>query len=218
MLAALEALSETALVFGVWILFPPEISLFLRNGMFIIPTFLALIFRLYRNRRAACSFDFRQLGYESVPMEDTGNDTNDTNDESTDQVGNDPNDAIADEIDPNGENDDADSLEIRKRKKRCCILNTILQVFGLLFQLVGVVLVCTFTGFVVRNTASVLIWIVLGGSVVLTLLLSTIWTGKVQKRLTIANDTNLSPQAKKLDPTARWKASKCMHAAIQMVI
>ena len=172
MLAAFEAVSETALLFSGWILFPPEISLFLMNGMFVAPTILPLLFRLHANLTA----NFRYARFR-----------NDDN------------------VDPN---DDADGVEVCKHNKRCCILNTILQVAGLLFQLVGMVLVYIFIGFDVRKTAPVVTWIVLGGTVVFSLLLSAIWTGKVQKMLTIADVTNLSPHAKMHDPTARWKASK----------
>ena len=183
-------MSETALLFSGWILFPPEISLFLRNGLFITPTILALMFRLYRN----CT-PCRRQNYEHV--NDSEIDSNDENDANTDE-----------DVEDN-DNDDTnsvDSLEDCKNKKS--ILDIILQVAGLLLQLVGMVLVCTFIGFDIKKTASVTTWIVLGGTVVFSLLLSTIWTSKVQRMLTIANVTNLSPHAKKHDPTARWKASK----------
>ena len=177
MLAAFEAASETALLFSGWILFPPEISLFLMNGMFVAPTILPLLFRLHTNLTA----NFRYARF-----------INDDN------------------VEPNDDSNGVDSLEDCKHKKRCRILNTVLQVAGLLFQLVGMVLVYKFIGFDVRKTAPVMTWIVLGGTAVCSLLLSAIWTGKVQKMLTIANVTNLSPHAKMHDPTARWKASKCM--------
>ena len=45
-LAAVEALSETALLFYGWILLPPEISLLLMNGLFSVQVILNLI-KLY---------------------------------------------------------------------------------------------------------------------------------------------------------------------------
>ena len=43
MLAAVEALSETALLFYGWILLPPEISLLLMNGLFSVQAILNLV-------------------------------------------------------------------------------------------------------------------------------------------------------------------------------
>ena len=301
--AFFEAVSETVLLFSGWILFPPEISLFLRNGMFITPTILALMFRLYRNR-TVFSFNSRRQGYHNVGEVDPNdpNDANadevDPNDANADEVDPndanadevdlndasanevdpngananeidpndanadeidpndananeidpndanadkvdlndasanevdpngananeiDPNDANADVVDPNNNNDDTnsvDSLEDCKHKKRCHILNTFLQVAGWLLQLVGMVLVYTFIGFDMKKAAPVMTWVVLGLTAVFSLALSAIWTGNFQKMLTIANVTNLSPHAKKHDPTARWKASKYI-ATIQRFI
>ena len=284
-------MSETALLFSGWILFPPEISLFLRNGLFITPTILAL-FQLYKNCTPCRRQDYNRLVNEvdSNGENDTTTDEDDANSDEDDanadedhansdedhansdeddansdeddansdedhanadedHANSDEEDANSDEDQANSEKDDAnsekddansdeddansekddtdngnddtnsvDSLEDYKRKKRCCILNTILQVAGLLIQFVGMVLVCTFIGFDIKKTAPVLTWVVLGGTVVFSLLLSTIWTSKVQRMLTIANVTNLSPHARRHDPTARWKASRCMQQSMQRVI
>ena len=238
MLAAFEAVSETALLFSGWILFPPEISLFLRNGMFITPTILAL-FQLYKNCTPCRRQDYNRLVNEvdSNGENDTTTDEDDANSDE-DDVNSDEDDANSDEDDANSDEDDAnsdeddantdeddanteedvednadnddtnsvDSLEDYKNKKS--VLDTILQVAGLLLQLVGMVLVYTFIGFYIKKTAPVVTWVVLGGTVVFSLVLSAIWTSKVQKMLTIANVTNLSPRAKKHHPTARWTASK----------
>ena len=75
-------------------------------------------------------------------------------------------------------NQDADdqgrhSEQYRNNPRKHAILSAILQVVGLLFQFVGIVLACVFVGLVVMETTPVMILIVL---ILGTAGLSIIWT------------------------------------------
>ena len=87
-------------------------------------------------------------------------------------------------------------------------------VFGVLLQVVGIVLVYVFIGLEIKEKASALSWIILVMTLAVTLSLSAIWTSKIQRLLTIPNLDSISVEyreyAKKTnyDLSARWIASE----------
>ena len=89
-----------------------------------------------------------------------------------------------------------------KPRKHAAIMRIILQVVGLLFQFVGIVLACVFVGLDVMETTPLLTLIVL---ILGTAALSILWTNILQQQLTSANPV---ANPKKHDPNARWQASK----------
>ena len=194
MVAAAEAISETGLLFCGWILPPPEISLFLMNGMFLVPGFVDMLIYAKHSHKSKYG--------KADPLK-------------------------SNEGKPGSSTKPCSSLRhFRNRvaggwcSKRSTVLNAILQVVGLLFQLVGILLACVFVSLVAMETAPVMTWIVLGGTAGLSLLLSTIWVGRVQQLLEIPNLNTLSTEYKEyakknnFEPTARWKASKHINCLI----
>ena len=191
-MAAVEAASETALLFYGWIVLPPEISLLLMNGMFSVQAVLNLIEVVKYGFTTYDNIDNPRPGWVPTPK------------------------PIA---------------KATITRHYCSSLVIITFIIGLLIQFSGLTSICVFVSLnetwyetaaaAVGTPQPLLSGPLLIGTLtiaVCTLLLSFVWSDKIQRLVTIPDQklSTLSQQFKeyaekhKYKPTARWTSSKCL--------